>query len=328
MNMWGKMMKLSRGFTLAELLVVVAIIGVLVAVSIPIFSSQLERSREATDAANIRAQYAQVMTEAIVSGKSVNKDAGMFPKVILRQRKNDWQDSAIAGNLHGIMEVAAGESPVAGGTAWVEFQSSPEKVILHYENGSGGGSSGGGGITTATGGLADSDSNGNITITSWDMLTDKDNGPLLIDPPSGPPDNRRQTIKGVREGKSLKGALTIKEGPTDIHNNAFLNQKELTSVVFSTTIKEISQYAFSGTGLQSVALPEGVNVSKYAFSDIKNLKTIDWHFKSDTKYEGPLFSGSGGSEKIQITFHGTQEQWESVKGKLGLDESKYDLSLQ
>lgn len=58
--------KLSKkGFTLAELLVVVAIIAVLVAVAIPVFTSQLERSREATDLANIRAAYAEVMTHAI-----------------------------------------------------------------------------------------------------------------------------------------------------------------------------------------------------------------------------------------------------------------------
>lgn len=42
----------SHGFTLAELLVVVAIIGVLTAISIPIFTSQLERSRRAVDMAN------------------------------------------------------------------------------------------------------------------------------------------------------------------------------------------------------------------------------------------------------------------------------------
>lgn len=44
----------KKGFTLAELLIVVAIIGVLVAISIPIFSSQLEKSRKAVDVDNCR----------------------------------------------------------------------------------------------------------------------------------------------------------------------------------------------------------------------------------------------------------------------------------
>lgn len=52
----------KKGFTLAELLVVVAIIGVLVAVSIPIFTSQLEKAREATDIANLRAAKAVAAT--------------------------------------------------------------------------------------------------------------------------------------------------------------------------------------------------------------------------------------------------------------------------
>lgn len=38
--------KSVSGFTLAELLIVVAIIAVLVAIAIPIFTSQLEKSRE------------------------------------------------------------------------------------------------------------------------------------------------------------------------------------------------------------------------------------------------------------------------------------------
>ena len=54
----------KKGFTLAELLIVVAIIAVLVAISIPIFTAQLEKSREATDVANIRAAYAEVMSDA------------------------------------------------------------------------------------------------------------------------------------------------------------------------------------------------------------------------------------------------------------------------
>ena len=39
----------------------------MVAISIPIFTSQLEKSREAVDAANIRAAYAEVMAAAITS---------------------------------------------------------------------------------------------------------------------------------------------------------------------------------------------------------------------------------------------------------------------
>lgn len=52
----------KKGFTLAELLVVVAIIGVLVAISIPIFTSQLEKSRDAVTLSNLRAAYAQAQT--------------------------------------------------------------------------------------------------------------------------------------------------------------------------------------------------------------------------------------------------------------------------
>ena len=57
--MFKKVKENKKGFTLAELLIVVAIIAVLVAISIPIFSSQLEKSRDAVDAANVRSAYAE-----------------------------------------------------------------------------------------------------------------------------------------------------------------------------------------------------------------------------------------------------------------------------
>lgn len=62
-----KRIKNKKGFTLAELLIVVAIIAVLVAISIPIFTSQLEKAREATDAANIRSAYAEASAEVLDS---------------------------------------------------------------------------------------------------------------------------------------------------------------------------------------------------------------------------------------------------------------------
>jgi len=59
------MKKNKKGFTLAELLIVVAIIAVLVAIAIPVFTAQLEKSRQATDAANIRAAYAQAVVQVL-----------------------------------------------------------------------------------------------------------------------------------------------------------------------------------------------------------------------------------------------------------------------
>lgn len=44
----------SGGFTLVEMLVVVAIIAILIAISIPMVGSALEKAREATDDANFR----------------------------------------------------------------------------------------------------------------------------------------------------------------------------------------------------------------------------------------------------------------------------------
>ena len=42
------------------------LMAVLVAISIPIFTSQLEKSRESTDAANIRDYYAEISTQLLV----------------------------------------------------------------------------------------------------------------------------------------------------------------------------------------------------------------------------------------------------------------------
>lgn len=86
----------KKGFTLAELLVVVAIIGVLVAISIPIFTSQLEKAREATDAANLRAAYATASAKVLETEKGVaagpvamhQTDAGF---------KTDVKDATIGG---------------------------------------------------------------------------------------------------------------------------------------------------------------------------------------------------------------------------------------
>ena len=46
--------KENRGFTLVEMLIVVAIIAVLIAVSIPMVNASMEKARHAVDDANFR----------------------------------------------------------------------------------------------------------------------------------------------------------------------------------------------------------------------------------------------------------------------------------
>lgn len=76
----------NKGFTLAELLIVVAIIAVLVAIAIPVFTSQLEKSRESTDIANVRSAYAEVVTNYLSKG-----DSGATMTVEAKQTVDDWQ---------------------------------------------------------------------------------------------------------------------------------------------------------------------------------------------------------------------------------------------
>ena len=90
-------MKRNRsGFTLMEMLIVIALIAVLIAIAIPVFASQLEKSREATDLANVRAAYAQVSTEVQLG----NFEATVT--VDLKQKQADWQ-SVDPVNIGGIV---------------------------------------------------------------------------------------------------------------------------------------------------------------------------------------------------------------------------------
>ena len=62
-----KKIKNSKGFTLMEMLIVVAIIAVLVAIAIPTFTTSLNKARVATDEANIRSGYASVMADVLTT---------------------------------------------------------------------------------------------------------------------------------------------------------------------------------------------------------------------------------------------------------------------
>ena len=52
----------KKGFTLMEMLIVVAIIAILIAIAIPTFSGSLKSAKQAADNANVRAVYSEAMT--------------------------------------------------------------------------------------------------------------------------------------------------------------------------------------------------------------------------------------------------------------------------
>ena len=57
-----------KGFTLMEMLIVVAIIAILIAVAIPTFSNALSKAKLATDEANFRALKGLIITEYLTEG--------------------------------------------------------------------------------------------------------------------------------------------------------------------------------------------------------------------------------------------------------------------
>ena len=113
----------KKGFTLAELLIVVAIIAVLVAISIPIFSAQLEKSREATDAANIRSAYAEVSADMLTNESSDKK-----VEVTAKQKKADWEGK----DNSKVDTIEIGGQPVkASTTGWTVYaDNTNNKVII------------------------------------------------------------------------------------------------------------------------------------------------------------------------------------------------------
>lgn len=104
----------KKGFTLAELLIVVAIIAILTAVAIPVFGNTLEKAKESTDLSNLRAAYAEAVSEMLDAAPALHT-------VSLKQSKDGWEEANRDASVgqHAIMDllpdVVTGEAYV-----WVE----------------------------------------------------------------------------------------------------------------------------------------------------------------------------------------------------------------
>ena len=96
-----------KGFTLMEMLIVIAIIAVLIAIAIPILSGQLENAKEATDAANLRSAYATASVKALEENTGIA--AG---PVEMTQGDTGWQ-SGVKDETIGTIKLSEIDSKVS-----------------------------------------------------------------------------------------------------------------------------------------------------------------------------------------------------------------------
>lgn len=78
-------MRNKKGFTLIEMLVVIAIIAVMVSIIVPTVSDATKKARAATDAANLRTVLGQLNAYVVTGDKTVQEviDASQHPTSVM-----------------------------------------------------------------------------------------------------------------------------------------------------------------------------------------------------------------------------------------------------
>ncbi len=168
-------MKKNKGFTLAELLVVVAIIGVLVAVSIPIFTGQLEKARVATDKANVRAAKVAAVAEYLNAGAT--GEATYYYDAVSGAVKSSAENIKGYGKSTSTDTDAEG-MPVSNGKAGLirvevtgDAEREPYKAYWMAGDGSGTGGSGSNDSGSSTGNAVDQAIDNSANVISWPVRT-------------------------------------------------------------------------------------------------------------------------------------------------------------
>lgn len=114
----------------------------LVAIAIPVFTNQLEKSKEATDQANIRSAYAEVMSAALTDTAAthdatlthVNRTGDASPytwtaEVELQQGQNGWQGPA--DEIGGIS--ISSMTPTAGGNCTISITEGAANATIEFD---------------------------------------------------------------------------------------------------------------------------------------------------------------------------------------------------
>ena len=102
----------------------------------------MEKSREATDLANVRSAYAQVMVDALDDGAKTHTDNGVtftctgdigsrqiVAEVDLKQQQAEWQT---ANALTSIAGITATGNPSVGGKATITWKQADNSTTIVY----------------------------------------------------------------------------------------------------------------------------------------------------------------------------------------------------
>ena len=87
----------QKGFTLMEMLIVVAVIAILVAIAIPVFTGSFTKAKEAADHANLRAAFAKA-SEQYLSGDEGSADTPPMQadgELTIDETKFTWNEKEI-----------------------------------------------------------------------------------------------------------------------------------------------------------------------------------------------------------------------------------------
>lgn len=124
-------MKRNRGFTLMEMLIVVAIIAVLAAIAIPVFNGSLHKAKVAADMANVRAYYAELQTQYITTGKYI--DIGDEPLQNVRRYITFLDGTTVqmqAGRVSAMLVREPGTNEPVGYQVYYECDKGDYKLLL------------------------------------------------------------------------------------------------------------------------------------------------------------------------------------------------------
>lgn len=105
------MKKNKKGFTLMEMLIVVAIIAVLVAIAIPVLSNNLHKAGVAADWANVRALYADLQADYLMTGEHVAEYRFADPSAP-RTTLNFYDNGKLTNSIelkYGVIYIVASE---------------------------------------------------------------------------------------------------------------------------------------------------------------------------------------------------------------------------